>query len=188
MGGDRDNTKMTIWNRGESTWTVSRMELPDHILSVGAVYLNDELYIINCYKSLFKLDENMEWKQLADMNEERGDINNSCLEWNGYIWIFGGEDRDSVEVLKSVERYDPKQNILSDGVVYLDDELYLTDSYKSLFKLDKNITAGIILMIVPMWKYLTESIGVLAPLSLSLRFFLPLRLLFSFLKFCLTRE
>ena len=99
---------MTIWNRKASTWTVSRMELPR--LPVGVVYLDDELYIINCNKSLSKLDKNMEWKQLADMNERRGDINNSCLEWNGYIWVFGGWNMDREEVLKSVERYDPKED------------------------------------------------------------------------------
>ena len=95
---------MTIWNRGTSTWTVSRMELPRHFLFVGVVYLDDELYIINCNKSLSKLDKNMEWKQLADMNEERIAINNGYLEWNGYIWVFGGNN------LKSVERYDPKED------------------------------------------------------------------------------
>ena len=99
---------MAIWNRGESTWTVSRKEFSDHIRVVGVVYLDDELYVTDSYKSLFKLDENMEWKQLADMNKRRGNISNTCLGWNGYIWMFGGWNGSSY--LKSVERYDPKED------------------------------------------------------------------------------
>ena len=86
------------------------MELPDHILSVGVVYLDDKLYLINYSKPFFKLDKNMEWKRLVAMNEERSFINNSCLEWNGYIWVFGGWHMDRKEALKSVERYDPKED------------------------------------------------------------------------------
>ena len=108
MLGDIDNKKMTIWNRGKSTWTVSRMEFPR--LPVGVVYLDDELYLTTHGKKFFKLDKNMEWRRLANMNEKRGWINNGCLGWNGYIWMFGGWNWDREEVLKSVERYDPKED------------------------------------------------------------------------------
>ena len=101
---------MAIWKQKASSWTFSQMELPRpyDIRATSAVYLNDELYIIGGDKPFFKLDRNMECIHLADMNEERYWINNSCLEWNGYIWVFGGWHSTERYHLKSVERYDPK--------------------------------------------------------------------------------
>ena len=44
--------------------------------------------------------EREKWTRLADMIEGRRYISNSCLEWKGSIWVFGGWQS------KRVERYD----------------------------------------------------------------------------------
>ena len=76
----------------------------------GVVCLYDEIYVFGGIyqpERLQKLEKNMKWTRLADMNHGRTAITNSCLTWNGFIWVFGGRDSGR-ETLKSVERYDPK--------------------------------------------------------------------------------
>ena len=107
--GPRHN-KMVAWDQTTSSWTV--LELPRGDRAGGVVYLNRELYLIAAGRSrrnLLKLDKNMEWKQLADMNLARKSFINSCLEWNGSIWAIGGKDPEENN-LKSVERYDPEKD------------------------------------------------------------------------------
>ena len=102
---------MTVLSADRSEWIELKVKLPYEGLGSGAVYLNGELYLFGGLnlKALYKLDKNMKWIRLADMNERRRFITNSCLEWNGYIWVFGGENEKD-EHLKSVERYDPKED------------------------------------------------------------------------------
>ena len=92
----------------QDRWIKLPLKLPKGLDSGGAVYLDGEIYIFGgSYrgKELYKLDnKTLKWIQLADMNEGRWYISHSCLEWNGSIWVFGGWD------LKSVERYDPKED------------------------------------------------------------------------------
>ena len=82
------------------------LKLPKPFANGGAVYLDGEIYIFGgtLTKETYKLNKNLKWIRLADMNEDRWNISNSCLEWNGSIWVFGGSG------LKSVERYDPREN------------------------------------------------------------------------------
>lgn len=96
-------------NSDRSEWIPLQLKLPHPTAGGGAVYLNRELYIfggIRKPRALFKLNKNMKWIQLADMNFEREWITHSSLEWNGYIWVFGGYNSEE-GTLKSVERYDP---------------------------------------------------------------------------------
>ncbi len=39
-------------------------------------------------KKNYKLDGQKEWRELADMNEERRGISNSCLVFDGCIWVY----------------------------------------------------------------------------------------------------
>ena len=95
----------------EDRWIKWSLKLPKELYAGGAVYLDGEFYIFGGYemkKELYKLDnKTLEWIRLADMNEERQCINNSSVEWNGSIWVFGGGNES---YLKSMERYDPKKN------------------------------------------------------------------------------
>lgn len=73
--------------------------------------LHEEMYIFGgtgMSKKLYKMNEDLEWIQLASMNAGRAWITNSCLEWNGFIWVLGGYNAETKGVLKSVECYDPK--------------------------------------------------------------------------------
>ena len=92
----------------QDKWIKLGLKLPKILVTGGAVYLDGEIYIFGGWpmkKELYKLDnKTLKWIRLADMNEGRRYISNSCLEWNGFIWVFGGDN------LKSVERYDPKKN------------------------------------------------------------------------------
>ena len=98
----------------QDRWIKLALKLPRKLIAGGAVYLDGEIYIFDgdvMAKELYKLDnKTLEWIRLADMNEERGGISNSCLEWNGSIWVFGGYDLDKMALSKSVERYDPKED------------------------------------------------------------------------------
>lgn len=112
MGGiDKmgDSGKMFILNREGADWIELAAELPHETEHGGAVVLNEELYIFGGSETtdhLYKLDKATgDWIRLADMNEERWAITNSCLAWNGSIWVLGGYGD-----LKSVERYDPEQD------------------------------------------------------------------------------
>ena len=102
---------MVIWK--QDRWTKSALKLPKVLFRGGAVYLDGEIYVFGgCWtaKELYKLDnKTLKWIRLADMNEGRAGIINSSVEWNGSIWVFGGWDIVS-SFLKSVERYDPKEN------------------------------------------------------------------------------
>ena len=115
LGGNKNKTQcagIAVLSGDRSEWIELKLKLPYGANGSGVVYLNGEIYLfggINNPKALYKLDKNMEWIRLADMNEGRRGITNSCLEWNGYIWVFGGVN-EKVEYLKSVERYDPKEN------------------------------------------------------------------------------
>ena len=90
----------------QNKWIKLALKLPRKLDEGGAVYLDGEIYIFGgefMAKELYKLDnKTLKWIRLADMNERR--ISNSSVEWNGSIWVFGGI------YLKSVERYDPKEN------------------------------------------------------------------------------
>ena len=96
----------------ENRWIKLALKLPKQLYEGGAVYLDGEIYIFGGYKmetELYKLDnKTLKWIRLADMNEGRRGITNSSVEWNGSIWVFGGRYRAGD--LKSVERYDPKEN------------------------------------------------------------------------------
>ena len=98
----------------EDKWIKLALKLPEILVTGGAVYLDGEIYIfggIFMKKELYKLDnKTLEWIRLADMNEGRRDITNSSVEWNGSIWVFGGRNNARAGDLKSVERYDPKEN------------------------------------------------------------------------------
>ena len=105
--------KTAVLNQDE--WLRLQMKVPQDIhLEGGAVCLNDEMYLVGEYfhhRGLYKLDENnYNWIRLADMQVGRQWITNSCLEWNGSIWVFGGEKEETGEYLNSVERYDPSGN------------------------------------------------------------------------------
>ena len=103
---------MAVLSADRSEWIELKLKLPYKDLGSGAVYLNGEIYLFggrNNPNALYKLDKNIEWIRLVDMNEGRKYITNSCSEWNGYIWVFGGDDEKGEE-LKSVERYDPKED------------------------------------------------------------------------------
>lgn len=101
---------MAVLSQDRSNWTkLEFREFSDHFC--GAVYLNGEIYIIGNdfkFKSLHKLDRNLKRIELADMNVEHTQIENSCLELDGYIWVLGGYANN--ETLKTVERYDPKED------------------------------------------------------------------------------
>lgn len=115
-----DCTTVVVLSSGKTEWIKRQLKLPYMALDSGAVYLNGALYLFGGAensavpkagpaKALYKLDNEMKWKRLANMNVGRRKITNSCLEWNGCIWVFGGRDRDKTS-LQSVERYDPKKN------------------------------------------------------------------------------
>ena len=91
----------------EDKWIKMPLELPNRLVSEGAVYLDGEIYVFGGFcmsTQLYKLDnKTLEWIRLEDMNEERWGISNSIVVWNGSIWVFGGYD------LRSVERYDLKE-------------------------------------------------------------------------------
>lgn len=116
MGGGhdgREHARMAVLSRDRTKWTELQMKLPHKTTGGGAVYLNHELYIFGGfpkYKALLKMDKNNRWKFMEDMHDGRRGITNSCLVWNGAIWVFGGYDGEEggKECLKSVERYDPK--------------------------------------------------------------------------------
>lgn len=113
MGGLKNHgtvkSGMAVLSGDRSEWIETELTLPYSAWCSGAVYLNGEIYLFggeNNLKTTYKLDKNMEWIRLADMNDGRKFIANNCLEWNGYILVFGGQDNEDT-CLKSVERYDP---------------------------------------------------------------------------------
>ena len=101
---------MLIFN--ENNWTKSHLKLPEKFRDCGTVFLNGEIYIFGGWgvgKELYKLElRTLKWTRLADMNERRTLISSSCLEWNEYIWVLGGDSGGQTQ--QSVERYDPKEN------------------------------------------------------------------------------
>lgn len=101
---------MTTLNRDRSKWSILPLKLPKAFAAGGAVYLDDELYIFGgtLCKESYKMGKHLKWARLTDMNDARVGIQNSCLEWNGSIWVFGGLDLGNF--LKTVERYDPIRN------------------------------------------------------------------------------
>lgn len=114
MGGERNQQpldEMLILSPGRTSWTKLGLKLPFSIAYGGAVYIGGEIYILGGelipnvrYKHLYKLNnQTTKWQQLADMGEERSHIGNSCLEWRGDIWVFGGCNGRGA--LKTVERY-----------------------------------------------------------------------------------
>ena len=75
--------------------------------------MKEELYIFAealGKKRLCKLDRNLDRVQLAEMNVARTDITNSCVEFNGSIWVLGGYHDEIQPALNSVERYDPSED------------------------------------------------------------------------------
>ena len=102
---------MQVLSGDRSEWIELQLKLP-YIGGGGAVFLNGAVYMfggISNPKVLYKLDKNMKWIRLADMNVGRSSIKYSSLKMNGCIWVFGGASENK-EPLKSVERYDPKEN------------------------------------------------------------------------------
>ena len=114
-GGKYKNTAsagMAVLSRDRTKWIEIELEIPYKPLGRGAIYLSGEIYLFGGLrnpKALYKLDKNLKWIRLADMNVGRWGIENSCLEWNGNIWVFGGTG-ENLKPLKSVERYDSKEN------------------------------------------------------------------------------
>lgn len=101
---------MVALNKDTDDWD-ALIRVPDDL--TAAACLNNEIYILTGKKSLRKVDENLEWKRLAEMNVERVNITNSCLTWNDSIWVFGGQgldDEGREASLASVERYDPQED------------------------------------------------------------------------------
>ena len=116
MGGVKNNRTafagMAVLSQDRTKWIEIELELSYEASGSGAIYLNGEIYLFGGWgnpKALYKLDKNLKWIRLADMNVGREGISNNCLEWNGDIWVFGGIDEND-KYLKSVERYDPKEN------------------------------------------------------------------------------
>lgn len=104
--------EMVVLDRsGSYSWIQLALKLPDKSMGGGAACLNGEIHIFGGfpgYKSTQKLDGNMKWTCLADMNIGRTYITNSSVELNGSIWVLGGWDPEKRQHLNSVERYDPK--------------------------------------------------------------------------------
>lgn len=106
-----EHVDMAVLSSDRSRWIQLKVKLPSKTGTGGAAYLNGELYIFGGFPGYYdaqKLDKNMKWTRLADMNVGRTNISKSCMELNGFIWVFGG--CAITNALKSVERYDPKTN------------------------------------------------------------------------------
>ena len=102
---------MAIYHR--NGWRKLELTLPHANLGGGVVFLEDEIYLVGGgtnHKALQKLDEKYNWIYLADMHYGRQLIKNSCLAWNGSIWVFGGHGSGRNDYLNSVERYDPVED------------------------------------------------------------------------------
>lgn len=92
------------------------LRLPYRCSDAGVVILNDELYIIggegkddvldSCYR--LRSDKRMKWEKMSSMLYNRSGIANSCIAYNGYIWVFGGTN--GAECTNGVEKYDPIMN------------------------------------------------------------------------------
>lgn len=77
---------------------------------VGAVCLNDAIYILYLGGSLKKIDKLNQWMYLATMNVKRHGCRNSIVTCNGSIWVLGGIGDEDGTSLTSVERYDLEEN------------------------------------------------------------------------------
>ena len=112
MGGVKDrkeSASMTVLSADRSKWIELKLKLPYNAVNSGAVRLNGEIYLVGGMgnpKALYKLDKNMKWIRLADMNVGRGYIASNCFVIDGDIWVFGGHGRDNDDLLNSVEKYD----------------------------------------------------------------------------------
>lgn len=112
IGGGREG-EMAVLSRDKSKWLQFNQPRFSSLSGGGVVYLNGEIYSIGGYSSskrLQKLDKKLKWIELAGMNRGRLGIENSCLVWNGAIWVLGGYDWETEEYLNSVERYYPEED------------------------------------------------------------------------------
>lgn len=111
--GRGEANETVILSRDKSKWIQLQLKLPHKLGGNGTAFLNGVVYIFGGNrhpKQLLKMAPNYEWEPLADMKNGRTAIANSSLVWKGSIWVFGGYNEERGEYLKSVERYDPKEN------------------------------------------------------------------------------
>lgn len=88
--------------------------------SPSHVVLSGRLYVIGgwmCDKSVEYYDPpTNKWQSVAPMIQGRGRPAVGAL--NGYIYVFGG--RGSLDVLQSIERYDPAENSWTEVLITRD--------------------------------------------------------------------
>lgn len=94
---------------GASSWKKLKLAMPYVTAYHGTMFLHGELYVFGgCTNNTYKLNHKKKWKKMADMNEKRSGITNSCVEFDSSIWVMGGND--IMSPLNSVERYDSIAN------------------------------------------------------------------------------
>ena len=108
---------IAVLSADRSKWIEVPVKLPADVRGAGVVYLNKQIYIVGSNLNRRKLRRlpdfeqgGAEWEELAEMHIGREGIKKSCLEWNGSIWVLGGQGKGNLGDLTSVERYDPKEN------------------------------------------------------------------------------
>ena len=96
-------------------WFELSLYLPYKVNGHAMISLQNEIYVLggegetnNCYNHMYKLNQSMIWKKLANLTVKRYGITNSSVVFDGYIWVIGGWD--GYNCLKSVEVYNPDSN------------------------------------------------------------------------------
>lgn len=110
MMGASSKTCFEMLTLCKDEWIKMSIGIPKTFARGGIVHLDGVTYIFggSLGKETYKLGSKiLKWIRLADMNEEREWIVNSCLGWDGSIWVFGGHDGKTN--LDSVVRYDIKE-------------------------------------------------------------------------------
>lgn len=113
MGGGRSDAEtIAVLSSDKSKWIVlTGVCLAPGLASGGIVCLNNAIYTFgddSKFETYQKLHTDGK-RALFPLTVGRSGIKNSCLAFIGFIWVFGGaSDENEYEILKSVERYDPK--------------------------------------------------------------------------------
>ena len=104
------SNKMYLMESDYETWKLLSLRMPYYAKRLGAAFLDGEIYVFGgkslvYHSKAFKLDRNMKWKRLAEMNMVRWGITNSSVVLDGCIWVLGGGKHSN-----TVEKYDPRRD------------------------------------------------------------------------------
>ena len=122
-GSNSTGGNLRVLDYKNKQWRMLSLKVPRSRLEPALVNLNDEIYMIggrsndnrDYGETCFKLTKELQWVEIARLRNRITNIANSCVEFNGCIWIMGGNELSEYSGSKKTKIYNKNEDAWNEG-------------------------------------------------------------------------